>query len=281
MAPDGLLRAGRTALDGRVLLFALAASTAAALLFGMAPALERPRAQALAESRIAGSARTLFRRLLIAAQVAISLVLLTGASLFLRSFWKLRSEPLGYQAEHVVTASFTLRRERYRQERAQSAFFREIERRLKSIPGAGSFALADSIPPRGSMGRPYSNMRIAGHPPVASDGGMVEFRWVTPEYFRTMSIPIISGRAFEESERASGSSPVILSATLARRLFGSQNPIGQQIDLDHDGKWCPIVGVAADTLQQRINRQTSPNIIACEWTTRPCLDPPLPYFGRR
>jgi predicted permease len=228
MAPEGLLRPDRTGVDGRVLLFALTASLAAALLFGMAPALERPRAETLAGSRVAGVARTRFRKLLVAVQVAISLVLLNGASLFLRSFWKLQSEPLGYQVEHVLTASFTLRQQRYRPEKAQSAFFHELEARLTSIPGGGSFALSDSIPPRGSMGRPYSNMRIAGHRPVAADGGMVEFRWVTPGYFRTMGIPIISGRPFEDSERASGQSPVILSATLARRLFGEENPIGQQ-----------------------------------------------------
>jgi len=146
-----------------------------------------------------------------------------------------------------VTASFTLRQQRYRPSGAPSAFFEELEQRLKSIPGGGSFALSDSIPPRGSMGRPYSNIRIAGHNPVAADGGMVEFRWVTPGYFRAMGIPIVSGRAFEESERASGESPVILSATLARRLFGDQSPIGQQIGLDGNGTFCPIVGVAADT----------------------------------
>jgi predicted permease len=247
MAPEGLLRVDRTGVDGRVLLFALAASMAAALLFGMAPALERPRAEALAGARVAGTARTLFRRLLVAVQVAISLVLLTGASLFLRSFWKLQSEPLGFEPEYIVTASFTLRQQRYRPDGAQSAFFHELEARLKSIPGGGSFALSDSIPPRGSMGRPYSNMRIAGHRPVAADGGMVEFRWVTPGYFRTMGIPILSGRAFEEGERASGESPVILSATLARRLFAGENPIGQQIELDGNGRWCPIVGVVADT----------------------------------
>ena len=247
LAPEGLLRAGRTSLDGRVLLFALAASLAAALLFGMAPALERPRAEALAGSRVAGTARTLFRRSLVAAQVAISLVLLTGASLFVRSFWNLQKEPLGFEPEHLVTASFTLRAARYGPQASQAAFFRGLEDRLRWIPGGGEFALSDSIPPRGSMGRPYSNIRIANHPPVATDGGLVEFRWVTPGYFRAMGIPILSGRDFEESERASVDSPVVLSASLARRMFGNENPVGQQIALDADAHWCPIVGVAADT----------------------------------
>jgi predicted permease len=182
----------------------------------------------------------------VSAQVAISLVLLTGASLFARSFWKLETQPLGYQPEHLITASFTLRLQP-QAAGAQAARFRQIEERLKAIPGNGWFALSDSIPPRGSMGRPYSNIRIAGHPPVAGDGGLVEFRWVTPGYFRVMEIRIVAGRPFDERERGSGPSPLILSETLARRLFGNEDPVGQQLDLDGEGHWCPVVGVAADT----------------------------------
>jgi len=246
LAPGGMLRLEHARIDLRVLLFALTGSLGAALLFGMAPALEPARVEALAGWHAAGTARTVFRKALVSAQVAISLVLLAGASLLLRSLWKLQSQPLGFQPEHVITASFTLRRHRYQPAEAQVRFFDELEERLKRIPGGGYFALSDSIPPRGSMGRPYSNLRIAGHPPVAKDGGMVEFRWVTPEYFRALGIPILAGRAFEEGERASGESPLILSATLARRLFGNESPLGQQIDLDVSGHWCTVVGVAAD-----------------------------------
>jgi len=246
LAPGGMLRLEHARIDLRVLLFALAGSLGAALLFGMAPTLESPQAEALAGWHVTGTARTLFRKALVSAQVAISLVLLAGASLLLRSLWKLQNQPLGFQSEHVITASFTLRRHRYHPIEAQVSFFDELEQRLKRIPGGGFFALSDSIPPRGSMGRPYSNLRIAGHPPVARDGGMVEFRWVTPGYFRALGIPILAGRAFEESDRASGESPLILSATLARRLFGNESPLGQQIDLDVSGHWSTVVGVAAD-----------------------------------
>jgi putative ABC transport system permease protein len=247
IAPEGLLRLEQARIDVRVLLFALAVSLLAALLFGVLPALERPRLEALGGWRTAGKVRTLFRQMLVAAQVAISLVLLTGASLFLRSLWRLETQPLGFQPAHLVTASFTLRQQRYRPGAAQSVFFDELETRLKRIPGGGIFALSDSIPPRGSMGRPYSNMRIAGHAPLAQNGGMVNFRWVNSGYFQAMGIRILTGRVFEESERLSGESPVILSETLARRMFGNENPMGQQVELDGDGHWCPVVGVAADT----------------------------------
>ena len=258
LAPGGMLRLDHARIDLRVLLFALAGSLGAALLFGMAPALERPRPEALAGWHAGGTAHTVFRKALVTAQVALSLILVTGASLLFRSLWKLQSQPLGFQPEHVITASFTLKRHRYQPAEARIHFFDELEERLKHIPGGGSFALTDSIPPRGSMGRPYSNLRIAAHPPVAPDGGMVEFRWVTPEYFRAMGIPIIAGRAFDEGERASGESPIVLSATLARRLFGNENPLGQQIDLEASGHWSPVVGVAADTKNNGLTEPADP-----------------------
>jgi len=274
-APDGLIRLNQARINPRVLLFALAASLASALLFGVAPALERPRAEALTGWHAAGSPRTLVRKLLVACQVAITLVLLSGASLFLRSFWKLENQPFGFRPEHVVTASFTLRRQRYGAPEAQAAFFREMERRLERIPGAGSFALSDSIPPRGSMGRPYSNLRIAGHPRVAANGGMVAFRWVTPGYFEAMGIPIVAGRGFTEAERAGNISPLIVSATLARRLFGKNDAVGQRIDLDESGTWLPVVGVAADVKNSGIAEAPDPEY----YRLRMSVGPPIPRSG--
>ncbi len=81
---------------------------------------------------------------------------------------------------------------------------------------------------------------------------------MTPGYFRALGIPILSGRAFEEGERASGESPIILSATLARRLFGHESPLGQQIDLDANGHWSPVVGVSADTKNNGLTEPSDP-----------------------
>lgn len=258
LSPDGLLHLEQTHMDLRALLFAVAATLSAALLFGVAPALERPRPEALAGWHSAGPPRMFVRKFLIVSQVSISLILLTGASLFLRSFWRLADQPLGFSPQRVVTASFTLKRQRYRPATAQSSFFNQLEERLKQIPGGGSLAISDSIPPRGSMGRPYSNMKVPGRPPLAANGGMVEFRWVSPGYFQTMGIKILAGHAFREDERLSGDSPVILNASLARRMFGDDNPIGHQVVLDGDGRAFPIVGVAADVKNNGIAEPSDP-----------------------
>jgi putative ABC transport system permease protein len=258
VAPEGLFRLQRARIDGRSLLFALAASASAALLFGMAPALERPRSEALIAWSSAAPTRSPFRRILVTAQIAISFVLLTGASLFVRSLWKLETQQLGFESEHLVTASVAPPTRHYPSPAARTAFFNELEARLGRIPGAGSFALADSIPPQGvARSRPYSNLSIQGHPPVAASGGMVLFRWVTPNYFETMNIPILDGRAFREDEREAGESPLILSASLARRLFGNEDPIGQHIDLELNGRWSPVVGVAADVKNDGLTQAPS------------------------
>ena len=258
LAPEGLFRLQQARIDGRSLVFALAASVAAALLFGIAPALERPRSESLIAWSSPGPRRTLSRRILVAAQISISLMLLTGASLFMRSLWELESQPLGFQSEHLVTASLAPPTRHYPSPAARTAFFNELEERLSRIPGAGSFALTDSMPPQGGVrGRPYSNLRIQGHPPVAHNGGMVLFRWVTPRYFETMRIPILAGRAFVEGERAAGESPLILSASLARRMFGNESPLGHHIDLELSGRWSPILGVAADVKNDGLTEKPS------------------------
>jgi hypothetical protein len=108
------------------------------------------------------------------------------------------------------------------------------------------------------MGRPYSNILVAGHPPLSENGGLVEFRWITPLYFETMGIAILSGRDFTEQDRGLTDSPVILSATLARRMFGAENPVGQLICLESDDHWQQIVGVAADVKNAGLTAPSDP-----------------------
>src|SRR5262249_4319371 len=157
------------------------------------------------------------RQVLVAAQIALSLVLLSGASLLARSLWNLQAAPLGFQPGRIVTASFTLNREHYRTNVQQGAFYSELERQLAGIPGVSHFALGDSMPPAGAPhARPFSNIRVVGRPPLPENGGMVTFRHVTPGYFHALGIPILAGRDFNESERSAADTPVILSATLAR-----------------------------------------------------------------
>jgi predicted permease len=258
-APEALPRLLQARIDARVLLFAVAVSLAAAIATGLLPAWERLSSAALAGWHSAGGGRSWSRPVLVAAQVAISLVLLTGASLMVRSLWKLESESLGFQPQRIVTAAFTLNRHRYNSAEKQDGFYGELERQLASIPGVSRFALSDSIPPSGGIrGRPFSNMRIAGHSPLPEQGGMVAFRFVTPGYFRALGIPILAGRDFDQQERFGTQTPLILSQSLARRMFPGDNPLGQRIDLDVSGHYLPVVGVAGDVKNSGLTDSPQP-----------------------
>jgi predicted permease len=272
ISPAGLIRLNQARLDARVLLFAFAASAVAAAFTALLPAWERLRVDALAGWRTVGPGKNWSRQALVAAQLALSLVLLSGASLLAHSLWNLETQPLGFQPERVVAASFSLNRQRYGTAARQDGFYHELERRVAAIPGISGFALSDTMPPGGAThSRPFSNIRIAGRPPLPQQGGMVAFRYVTPEYFRVLGIPIVSGRGFSEAERSAPETPVVLSATLARRMFGAENPVGQQIDLEGEGHWLPIVGVVADVKNSGLDAPADPEYYRLRLYQSPAL----------
>jgi predicted permease len=245
LSPEGIPRLDQAALDPRVLLFTLAGSIASGLLFGIAPAIQNPQAESLTGSRTAGARRMLLREWLCAGQIAISLVLLASAGMLLRSLWKIQSVPMGLETEHVMTAEFVLSRLGYSEDARQHQFFNELETRLGRIPGVGSFAISDSLPPSGgTRGRLLASMQVEGQPPFdKGTGGLIMWRYVTPGYFASLGIPMVRGRAFTEEDRAPGASTMILSQTFAQRLFPNRNAVGQRIKTN---EWATVVGVAAD-----------------------------------
>ena len=245
MAPDAIPRLDQASLDLRVLLFALAGSIGAGLLFGLAPAVQNPQPDSLTGTRTAGARGMLLRESLVAAQIAVSLVLLACAGMLLRSFWKIQSVPLGMDPEHVITAEFVLGAQGYAQDTRQLQFFNALETRLAGIPGASAFTISDSLPPvGGTRGRLLASMQVEGQPPFdKGTGGMITWRYVTPGYFATLGIPIVRGRAFREEDRAPAASTMILSESFARRLFPNGDAVGKRIKAD---AWHTIVGVAAD-----------------------------------
>ena len=248
IAPEGIPRLEQASVDPRVLLFAVGVSLVCGVLFGVAPALEHPRAEALTGWRTLGARQHWLRHALVAGQICASLVLLTGASLLLRSLWNLEEQPLGMHTEGVLTASITLGQKSYADPVRQLAFFEELERRLARLPGIAHFAISDSVPPAGAArDMIYAAIDVAGRPPLGEGtGGMVTWRMITPSYFAALRAPILRGRDFREEDRDPNHNSVILSDSLARRLFPGQDPLGQQIRPGRAGAWLTVVGVAAD-----------------------------------
>lgn len=257
IAPAALPRLADASLDARVVLFALAITAATGLLTGLAPAWQTP--VALGAARGVTSSGSRLRAGLVAAQIAASMVLLTCAGLLLRSLWNLENVRLGLEPEHVVTARFTLGREHYQKPEDQVAFFNELERRLAVIPGLEAAALTDSLPPAGSMrSRPFSAIAVDGRAPLPEGtGGMVSWRYVTEDYFKSLGVRILRGRGFTRDDRAPNTYSLVLGDTLARRLFPNENPLGQRI-LKFEQGWFTVVGVAADVKNGGLSRETDP-----------------------
>src|ERR1700682_1626284 len=248
IAPEGILRLHQARLDFRVLLFTLGVSLTSGMLFGVAAALRKPSPELLSGRDVQMTARSILRQTLVVAQIAVSLVLLAGAGLLLRSLWNLENTPIGMHADNVLIAKIVLGDSRGLKPEQQLAFFQELEKRLRRLPGVTALALSDTLPPAGVMRSTiYALMEVAGRPRMAEGtGGMVGWRSVTPEYFSALGIAIVRGRGFREEDLQPNQNPVILSDALARQLFVDQDPVGKTMRFGNSGPWRTVVGVAGN-----------------------------------
>jgi len=265
ISPEGILRLREATLDVRVLLFTFAASIASAIFFGLAStppdAAMAPAMVSLHGGRATGSkSRGVLRLILASTQIAVSIVLLVGAGLLLRSLWNLERVPLGMNAENVVTANIQLGDYRYSKPAQQYQFFEDLESRLRRIPGVSAFAMSDTIPPSGGMhAMPFTAIEVAGRPRYTKDtGGMVGWRSVTPGYFSVLDVPIVRGRAFQEGDRAANQNAVIVSSALAQKLFPGEDALGKSLRFGLAGSWFTVVGVAANVKNAGIAENDDP-----------------------
>jgi putative ABC transport system permease protein len=247
-APNGIPHLESASMDGRVLAASLVLSVLTGILFGLAPAFERPRTELLGSSRcVTSRSSTTVKNILVAAQIALSTVLLAAAGLLVRSLWNLETQPLGMQIERVLTAQLILPSSRYTKPEERVAFFNQVERQLSTIPALTAFGLSDSLPPAGwERSRPLSSIEVIGRPRhEGGTGGLIDWRYVSPGYFEALRIPVLQGRAFREEDRGRGVNLCLLSRALARRLFPMQNPVGQHLKI---GTNVPIeiVGIVPD-----------------------------------
>lgn len=249
IAPAGIPRIEQAGMGTPVILFVVGLSLITGLLAGLAPALGATSARSLTAGRAAGPRRGKLATALVALQVAVSLVLVTGAGLFLDTLWNLENIPLGMKPSQVVVADITLGRRDYGQPGAASQFFDRLESGLKGLPGITGVAVSDSLPPAGgSRAHSFDSIRVAGRPPFErGTGGLLGWRIVTPGYFRMLGIPILAGRGFLPSDRDRQSHSIVLNKLLAGRLFPRENPVGGHVQLDPpSGPWYAVVGIVGD-----------------------------------
>ncbi|HEX3968532.1 MAG TPA: ABC transporter permease [Edaphobacter sp.] len=264
LAPAGIPYLDKVHLDLRIVGFTVALSFVCGALFGLAPALERPR-EGMLTGRFPGSiSHGTVRQWLVVGQIAASMVLLTGALLLLRSFWNVQNQQLGMREDNTLTASVTLGEHNYAAPESKMVFFQQLATRLRFGPGVSVVSVSDSLPPAdGHGGMRYGEILVAGRPRSAEGAGaVVKERWVSPEYFRALDIPIVRGEGFREEELGSSDHFVVLSEQLAGLLFPGQDPVGKRLNFDHvsfsDAPWYTVTGVAANVKNGGLTGEEEP-----------------------
>jgi len=221
LAAAGIARADQIRIDPVVLIFALTASIATGMLFGLLPALQLSR-QDLNESLKEGGRQNTAaigrgsRELLIVAEVSLSVMLLVGAGLLIRSLWHLQNVHPGFAAEQVLTMEVSLPVARYK-EGDQMPFYQQLEARVGALPGVSQVGAINILP----LSSNYNSegVQIEDHPMPEGQGPSPQVRSVTPGYFRAMGIPFIKGREFEPRDVADAEQVVIISEAMAKRYW--------------------------------------------------------------
>jgi putative ABC transport system permease protein len=277
--PPNLPRVDQIGIDATVLLFVTLAALATGLAFGLLPAIQAVTAR-LHESAKSTSdtarARTRARSALVVAEVAMSLMLMAAAGLMVRSLITVQHLNLGFKADSVMTAQILLPAARYpidpgqfRGRQSGSApvrdakpfiFFAQLEERLQALPGIVSAGAVSALP-LNAVGTDYDlPVVIKGRPrPPAGQEPQADFRVATTGYFRTMQIPLLRGRDFNELDAVSSTPVIIINDTLARQLFPGEDPLGQHLELY--GKTREIVGVVGSVRHRGFSGESRPEMI--------------------
>ena len=254
-------------LDIRLLVFTLALSTFTGLLFGLAPALQASRsevASSLREQRTAlgstGAAR--FRRMLVVAQLALSLLLLVGAGLFARSLFNLLRVDPGFRTERLLTFAVDPSLNGYTEERG-FVFYRDLQERLARLPGVVAVGAASPGPlTHNNRG---SNITVEGYQAREDEDMDVSRHAVAPGYFRALGTPVVRGREVEERDLTSAGKVVVVNEAFVKRFFGGANPLGRHMMFgasSHPNLDREIVGVVRDFKHNDLRETPKPAVFS-------------------
>jgi putative ABC transport system permease protein len=256
-------RLAEARLDWRVFLFALAVSALTGVLFGLAPAVQvstaNPHAALIETGRGSTAARRsrLLRNGLVVAEIALALLVLIAAGLLMRSFVRLRAVDPGFQPANLLTLRLPLSPNLSIDRRV--ALLNRLSGRIAALPGVRSIGAVNTLPLTGlGAGTTFAVDGRPAPPPEQRPIGLV--RGVTPDYFRTMAIPLVSGRFFTESDTAQSPPRIIVNQALARRFWPEASPLGGRLLLDPGGRIAEIVGVVGDVKSERLDAADWPTI---------------------
>ena len=261
--PDTLPRLHEIGLDSRVLLFTFFVSLATGIIFGLAPALRASRVdlnEVLKDGGRGAAGVGTFdgghhrkRDLLIVAEVALSLVLLIGAGLLLRTYQRIQDANPGFDIHNVLSFRLALPAAKYKGE-AISNFYKQLNEHIRALPGVEDAGVAYSLP-MSSVALAWGPVTIEGHVPKNSaDFVMANQRFVSPGYFRAMGVPLIRGRYFDNRDVKDAPATVMINESLAQRFWPNQDPQGKRVGLGEKESWRTIVGVVRDAKEFSVDK---------------------------
>lgn len=263
LKPANLPRLAEIGVNRTVFLFTAGVSVLTGFLFGLAPAWQVSKSdlnEGLKESGRGGSdapKRHRMRALLVMSEVALSLVLLIGAGLMIRSFVRLLAVDPGFKTDHVMTAFVSLPVAKYPKHEAQVAFFDRLLERLRNVPGVSAAGVVTDIPLYGGSSTGFD---VDGRPAaLPGQRAMTDYRIISPDYFTAMAMRLVKGRAFAPFDNEAAPGVVIINETLAARFFPGEDPIGKRLDMSGAPKDLrEIVGVVADVRNYGVDAEVKP-----------------------
>ncbi len=261
--PGNIPRLEDIAINGAVLAFTFCVSLATGVLFGLVPAFRAMKVDLSTALKAGGRSgqsngglrvtRHRVRGLLVVSELALSLMLLIGGGLLIRTFVRVQNVPAGFTADHVLTMQIAATGRKYREDKAIAQFYKELVDRVRHLPGVMSAGVVSALPLTGAVG--WGQINVQGFMPAPGQELQVDLRVASSDYFRTMRIPLIAGRFFSTRDAAGTQQVAIVDEAFARRFWAHENPIGKRIWSDPK-KPMTIVGVVGAVKQYGLDSES-------------------------
>ncbi|MBI2688438.1 MAG: ABC transporter permease [Acidobacteria bacterium] len=258
-------RAAEITMDWRVLLFTLAASLLTGILFGLAPL-----AQFAGDAHTAlksGTGRTTatagahwLRRAMVVSELALALILLVGAGLMVRTFWKLQQVNIGLDPARVITMRLAMSQTQLQKPADVRQLWSRLVERVQAIPGVEAASLATGLPPLRPLNADDTDIEGYVKKPGGPDANVSFYQGVGPGYFEMMRVPIIEGRALDARDGTDAPGAVVINQTMARAFYGNESPIGRRLRRGRNDRWRTIAGVAADVKNAGVDKPTGTEV---------------------
>jgi putative ABC transport system permease protein len=261
LAPEEIPRLDEISIDGRALSFAVALSLATVLFFGLMPAWQASRIninEALKESSRSATRGQGLRGALVVGEVALTLVLLIGAGLLLRSLSNLQNVELGFNPDNLLVMRVSLLDSKYKDRTEVANYYRQALERIETIPGVATAAIANSLPMARITRGIWNSFEIEGQPVESGREPRASYWLVSPAYFRAMAIPFIKGREFDARDIRGATAVAIVNEQFVSRHFAGADPIGKKIIVNRAAR--EIVGVVADVKHDALEAEEAAGI---------------------